>query len=59
MVNVISKTCLEEGCNKGLSYNLEGEKKGLYCQEYKKNGIVDVKNKACLEEGCKKNLVII
>jgi hypothetical protein len=53
MVNVISKTCLHEGCKIRPIYNKEGETKALYCSAHKKEGIVNVKDKTCLHEGCK------
>jgi hypothetical protein len=54
MVDVISKTCLEIGCNKQPCYNNSGETKPLYCNQHKINGMVDVKNKTCIENGCNK-----
>jgi hypothetical protein len=54
MVNVISKTCIHEGCKKIPIYNTEGEKKPLYCSEHKKEGMVNVISKTCIHEGCKK-----
>ena len=53
MVNVRSKTCIEEGCKKQPTYNLEGEKQAIYCFTHKKEGMEDVKHKTCIEEGCK------
>ena len=47
MVDVKSKTCLE--CKKKPIFNKEGEAKGLFCLEHKKDGMVDVLNKKCLE----------
>ena len=54
MVNVVSKTCCENGCKKIPNYNIEGETKAIYCLAHKKDGMVDVKNKTCCEVGCKK-----
>jgi hypothetical protein len=53
MVDVIHKTCLD--CNKQPVFNVEGEKKRLYCSEHKKDGMVDVIHKTCLD--CKKQPV--
>jgi hypothetical protein len=53
MVNVISKTCIHEGCKRQPHYNNEGETKSLYCSEHKKYGMVDVKSKTCIHDGCK------
>ena len=41
------KKCLE--CTKIPSFNLEGERTGLYCFIHKKDGMIDMKNKRCLE----------
>jgi len=46
--------CHHPNCKKQPNYNVEGETKRLYCNEHKKEGMVDVKNKTCCEEGCKK-----
>jgi hypothetical protein len=52
MVNVKSKTCCEEGCKKQPIYNVEGETKALYCNEHKKEGMVNVISKTCKSEWC-------
>jgi ATP-dependent Lon protease len=44
--------CIHENCVKIANYNLENEKKGLYCGEHKKENMIDVKSKKCLFEGC-------
>ena len=49
------KTCLHSGCKKRPSYNIEGEKNGLYCAGHKKEGMLDVQNKKCEFIGCTKN----
>jgi hypothetical protein len=53
MVDVIHETCLNEGCKTRPAFNIEGERKGLYCLAHKKEGMVDVVSKTCLNEGCK------
>ena len=35
-----------------ISYNKEGESRGLYCKDHKLGEMVDVKHKKCLYEGC-------
>lgn len=46
--------CLEPGCTKLPSYNVEGGSKRLYCKAHKKFGMVNIVKKAtCLEPGCK------
>ena len=54
MVNVSSKKCKEEKCNKVPNYNLPNENVGIYCKEHSKIGMVDVKNNKCLENDCNK-----
>ena len=41
------------GCKKIPTFNIEGEKIGLYCKKHKKDGMVDVKHKTCKDVGCK------
>ena len=52
MVNVMSKSCIHEGCNTTPTYNVEGQKKGLYCGQHRREGMFDVINKSCIHEGC-------
>jgi plastocyanin len=54
MVDVISKTCIHEGCKKQPTFNVEGETKALFCSIHKKEGMVNVRSKTCIHEGCKK-----
>ena len=51
MVNVMSKTCEEAGCDKQPTYNIPGGK-ACFCAEHKHPNMVDVKNKTCEEAGC-------
>jgi hypothetical protein len=53
MVDVKSKTCLNEGCKKRPNYNIEGSTSALYCATHKKEGMIDLTHKTCLNEGCK------
>ena len=53
MVNVITPTCIHEGCKKIPAYNQEGETKGVYCAEHKKEMMVDVITPTCIQEGCR------
>ena len=50
MIDVVHDRCLE--CNKRPTYNYKDEKKGIYCKEHKKIGMVDIKHKLCIENGC-------
>jgi len=54
MIDVKHKTCVEEGCLKIPTFNIEGESIGLYCTTHKKEGMVNVISKTCVEEGCLK-----
>ena len=53
MIDVKSKTCIEEGCKKLPSYNIEGESRPLYCSDHKKDCMINIKHKTCIEKGCK------
>ena len=52
MVNVKDIPCSHDGCKTHPYYNKEGEKKTLYCDKHKKEGMVDVKNKTCKSDWC-------
>jgi hypothetical protein len=52
MINVKDKTCCEEGCKIRPVYNVEGETKGLYCANHKKDGMINVKDKTCKSSWC-------
>jgi hypothetical protein len=51
----MTRKCQEEGCKIMPVYNVEGEKKGIYCKSHKKDSMIDVinKNKICIEPNCK------
>lgn len=44
--------CKEDNCNKHSIYNLPNEKIGIYCNEHKKENMIDIKNKKCLSKEC-------
>ena len=55
MVNIKSKKCLEENCNKQPNFNLPDKIGGLYCNEHKKENMINVTEKRqCKEENCNK-----
>ncbi len=54
MVNVRSKRCIAENCDKQPIYNYKGLKKRLYCSEHKLEGMIDVISKRCITEDCDK-----
>jgi EsV-1-7 cysteine-rich motif len=49
---MVRPCCKHMGCKKCPIYNIEGEKKGAYCKDHKKDGMVCVTIKKCIEEGC-------
>jgi hypothetical protein len=52
MVNVMNKTCIYEGCKTQPNYNIDGQRKPLYCSIHKLDGMVDVLNPICNSEWC-------
>ena len=52
MVNIVSQTCIHEGCNIQSVCNYEGNKKLLYCSKHKLEGMINIKSKSCIHEGC-------
>ena len=44
--------CIENGCNIRSTYNIESEKKSIYCTTHKKDGMINVNDKKCIEKGC-------
>ena len=47
MFNIKDKRCIHENCKILPSYNYNNEKKPLYCNAHKKEGMIDIKNKRC------------
>ena len=41
------------GCNIRPNYNYKGEKKGIFCNSHKLDGMIDVINKICPYKDCK------
>jgi hypothetical protein len=54
MINVISKKCQHNNCDKRPSFNIEGQKIPIYCIEHKLNNMINIINKKCAYENCKK-----
>jgi hypothetical protein len=53
MIDVKNTRCKKEGCESlSPTFNVEGEKKGIYCGKCKELGMVDVVNPRCKKEGC-------
>jgi len=48
-----SKYCIEQNCKIVATFNLEGEKKGLYCFKHKKINMQAVNRELCIFEDCK------
>ena len=40
--------CIEETCNITASYNYKHQKKRLYCENHKKDGMINIINKMCI-----------
>lgn len=54
MVDIRSKKCIIDGCNKKQPcYNYENETSPLYCFEHKLENMVDIKSKKCVFSNCK------
>ena len=45
MINIVSKTCVHDGCRKQRMYNSENETTPLYCSEHKTSNMVNKTNK--------------
>ncbi|CAN0087850.1 unnamed protein product [Sphacelaria rigidula] len=54
MVNVVSRTCGDEGCSSRPSYGVAKSKNAEFCSQHARAGMVDVVTKKCGEEGCSK-----
>lgn len=52
MVDVKSRRCAAEGCNKYPAFNVPGENTARYCGDHRQQGMIDVHNKRCNTEGC-------
>ena len=52
MIDVKHKTCIYEGCDTRPSYNLAGEKRGIYCDKHRLVDMIDVVSKSCKSEWC-------
>jgi hypothetical protein len=44
--------CQHDECTTRPSYNIRGERKGLYCKTHKLAGMIDVHSKTCQQDGC-------
>lgn len=49
---MVRASCKHMGCTKCPIYNIQGERKGLYCKDHKKEDMVCVTVKKCIEDGC-------
>jgi hypothetical protein len=54
MVDVISKRCIFESCEKRPSYNYKDQNKGLYCNDHKLVDMINIISKRCIFESCEK-----
>jgi hypothetical protein len=53
MINIKKRKCIEKDCKTLPSYNFEGQSKGIYCFQHKKDNMINVISKACQEKDCK------
>jgi hypothetical protein len=53
MVNIKTKSCIEENCSIIPSYNFEEENKPLFCNIHKKEGMINIRTKYCEKDDCK------
>lgn len=54
MIDVKSRRCAAEGCNKYPAFNTPGENTARFCGDHRQQGMIDVHNKRCAFEGCQK-----
>jgi hypothetical protein len=54
MVNITDKRCLYNTCDKLPTFNYPTEKKRLYCDKHKLDGMINIKNKKCSQPTCNK-----
>ena len=54
MIDVKSRRCAAEGCNKYPAFNMPGENTARFCGDHRQPGMIDVHNKRCAFEGCQK-----
>jgi EsV-1-7 cysteine-rich motif len=52
MIDIMSKTCVYEGCMTRPFFNFQGETVGLYCLLHKHEGMMDVEHTKCSFGGC-------
>ena len=54
MINVISKRCIHNNCTKHPAFNIQSEKKALYCFEHKEENMINIISKRCIYDNCMK-----
>lgn len=52
MINVVTRKCIIEDCQKEASFKQQKTKKRTHCFEHKLDGMITTKNKRCLEKNC-------
>jgi hypothetical protein len=52
MIDIISKKCKENSCNKKPHFNYKNEKIPIYCNDHKKKNMINIINKKCIEKNC-------
>lgn len=55
MINVVTKCCIEDNCDKIPSFNVPTEINALYCFDHKKKNMINIKSNKCQYSKCKEN----
>ena len=48
------KTCIYKDCKTRPTYNFEGQSKAIFCNEHKKDNMINVISNTCEHKDCKK-----
>jgi len=48
------RLCIKDRCYKYSSFNFENEKIGIYCNNHKKENMINMSKKKCIEDNCSK-----
>ena len=54
MVNVRSKRCLHDSCERQSGFNYKGCKTPAYCKQHAEEGMVSVRSQRCLQDSCRR-----
>ena len=56
MINIVNKTCIYPNCLIRPVYNYENEKIGIYCNQHKLEGMINIKDPVCKTYLCMKRV---